>query len=249
MTNRIVDIEVTDRSTIPAEAEVHVSVWPERIEPGLEVRGRLMGPRCRFATTVEVAYHFRRVLVPTSTPAFTLRAIIPEASLWDTVSPHLYQGPVELWHAGVRIDQRTITHGLRTFLLGPKGLRINGRLTPLVGRRVETIDDRAALEMRQDGVNLLVVPADAPEAVWEVADGVGLVVLGRVGAGVTAEVLRRRAKHPSCLGWTLPDGAALTFALPPGSLMGAEGERRAAFQVRDGGATLEVNGVPFGRVG
>ena len=65
MINRIVDLEVNDRSTVPAEAEVHVSVWPERIEPGLEVRGRLMGPRCRFATTIEVAYHFRRVLVPT----------------------------------------------------------------------------------------------------------------------------------------------------------------------------------------
>ncbi|MGL4555348.1 MAG: hypothetical protein ACRC33_29625, partial [Gemmataceae bacterium] len=180
--------------------------------------------------------------------AFTLRAIIPEASLWHPVSPHLYQGPVELWLEGVRVDHRPVSHGLRTFTLGPRGLRINGRVTPLAGRRVESIDEDEAVRLREAGVNLLVLPADAPAPAWSAADRVGFVVLGRLRDGVTDDTLRDRAAHPSCLGWILPEGTPLTAAVPPGTLLGAEGDGPAAFAVRDGGATLEVDGVAFGRV-
>ncbi len=56
MDNRIRQIEVRDRSLIPAEAEVWITVTPEHHTPTTEVRGRLMGPRCPYASTVEVAY-------------------------------------------------------------------------------------------------------------------------------------------------------------------------------------------------
>src|SRR4051794_31875314 len=102
MSNSILHIELTDHSLIPAEAEVRLTVVPRVLNAGTEVRGRLMGPRCRFASTVEVAYHSRPQLIPTSRPAITLRAIIPEASFWEPQSPHLYSGPVELWQDGQR---------------------------------------------------------------------------------------------------------------------------------------------------
>src|SRR4051812_11934568 len=102
MTNAILKVELSDYSLIPAEAEVRVTVVPQLVNTRTEVRGRLMGPRCRFASTVEVAYHFRPLLIPTAQPALTVRAIIPEASFWEPQSPHLYAGPLELWQDGQR---------------------------------------------------------------------------------------------------------------------------------------------------
>ena len=135
MSNRILHVELRDRSVIPAEAEVHVAVVPERLDTRTEARGRLMGPQCRYASTVEVAYHLRPLLVPTGRPAIGLRAVIPEANLWSPETPYLYYGPVELYQDGARCDVVTVRHGLRACSVGPRGLRVNGRLTPLLGRR------------------------------------------------------------------------------------------------------------------
>ncbi|MBY0231639.1 MAG: hypothetical protein K2W96_20330, partial [Gemmataceae bacterium] len=112
--------------------------------------------------------------------------------------------PVELWHAGQRLDSRTVRLGLRTFQAGPKGVRCNGRLLELRGRSVEGLDDESALALRAEGINLLVADA-ALSQVWEIADRVGFAVLGRIGGESPAE----RAAHPSHLGWLVPDDRAL----------------------------------------
>src|SRR5262249_10780296 len=137
MNNRIRRVEVRDRSAVPAEAEVWVTVVPEQITPTTEVRGRLMGPRCPYASTVEIAYPLRplpRLGVVGS--GLVRRLVIPEASLWDPESPFLYQGPVELWQDGRRCDQVAVSRGLRTISLGPRGLRWNGRPLTLRGAGV-----------------------------------------------------------------------------------------------------------------
>src|SRR5262245_6527078 len=204
MTNHIQHVELRDRSVVPAEAEVHVTVTPAFLDAGTAVRGRLMGPRCRFASTVEVAYHLRPLLVPTGRPAVTLRAIIPEASLWEPESPFLYTGPIELWQDGTRCETLELRHGLRHVSVGPRGLRLNGRLIRLRGRRVEAVDDALALQLREAGYNLLVAPVGpATAAVWEVADRIGFFVLGQVGPETNATHPARLAWHPSCLGWLL----------------------------------------------
>jgi hypothetical protein len=220
MTNRILSIEVRDHSVVPAEAEVHVTVVPERLDAGTEAHGRLVGPRNRYASTVEVAYHLRPLRVPTGRPAITLRAIIPEASLWSPECPHLYSGPVELWQDGQRCDATQLRHGLRYFSVGPRGLRINGRVVPLRGLPVTALDETRAVALRAAGYNLLVAPAvDAARAVWDLADVVGFTVLGRVEAGTPATRLRELAGHPSCLGWLLADDARLG-EMPAGTLAG-----------------------------
>jgi hypothetical protein len=56
---------------------------------GAEVRGRLMGPRCPGITTVEIAYHVRRV------EASVYQVLIPEPTLWTPERPYVYEGPVE----------------------------------------------------------------------------------------------------------------------------------------------------------
>ncbi len=229
MSNRILSVTLRDRSVVPAEAEVLVTVEPLFFDGGTEARGRLMGPRCQFATTVEVAYHLRPILVPTGRPALTLRAIIPEASLWEPETPHLYTGPVELLQDGARCDVRELRHGLRHLSVGPRGLRINGRLLRLRGREVEGLSDDEALALRNAGYNLLVAPArEASRPVWEVADRVGFLVLGRLEADTPAALLGALAGHPSCMGWLLPAGVPAPAEVPYGTLLGAEQEAAGA---------------------
>src|SRR5262245_22561907 len=154
MTSRILRVELRDHSLDPATAEVRVTVHAEHAA-GAEVRGRLMGPRCRFASTVEVAYHLRPL---PGGDALSRRVLLPEASLWEPETPHLYVGPVELWQGGVRVDVVEVRHGLRSLAVGPRGLRVNGKLLALRGRHVETLSEPEALALRQAGVNALVVP-------------------------------------------------------------------------------------------
>jgi hypothetical protein len=219
MTNRILQISVRDHSLVPAEAEVRIDVTPERPGGGAEVRGRLMGPRCRFAGTVEVAYHLRGVPGAEAGGVLTARAVIPEASLWEPQTPHLYAGPVELWQDGARCDAVEVRHGLRDVRLGRGGLRLNGRPLGLRGRRAASCTDPEALAWRGQGYNLLLTPvAEESRHVWGVADRMGFFVLGVVtpaGAALAHEL----AGCASCLGWLVEGGS---FAgLPPAALRGA----------------------------
>src|SRR4051794_4336841 len=115
MSNRILGVSLEDRSLDPISAEVWLTVRPEQLTPTTEVRGRLMGPSCPYATTVEIAYPLSPLRQPEQQEPGTIRcrAAIPEASLWDVQSPFLYAGPVELWQDGERADRVTVRHGLR----------------------------------------------------------------------------------------------------------------------------------------
>lgn len=198
MSNRILSVSLRDHSLVAAEAEIHVTVVPERLDAGTEVRGRLMGPQCRFASTVEVAYHLRPLRVPTGRPGVTLRAVIPEASFWEPQTPHLYAGPVELWQDGQRAAVVQVRRGLRHLTVGPRGLRLNGRPLQLRGRAVASLNEESALSLREQGYNLVVAAGEARDA-WEVADRIGLFVLAwEEPAG---DALRELAGHPSHLGW------------------------------------------------
>jgi hypothetical protein len=218
MKNRIRLLEVQDHSLIPAEAELRVRVVPDYVGPGIEVRGRLMGPTCRFSTTVEVAYHLR----PVPGAELLWRVIIPEASLWEPECPFLYQGPVELWQEGQRCDRRIIRRGLRSLALGGSGLRVNGRSLTLRGALVQELTEEQALRWRQTGHNLLLAPVEKEE-IWEMADRLGFLVLGRLGgAAVSGQILSDRAGHPSCLGWLAAPGQAIPEGLPAGTWAGSE---------------------------
>jgi hypothetical protein len=225
--NRIRQIEVCDRSLIPAEAEVWITVTPERHTSATEVRGRLMGPRCPYASTVEVAYPFRPLppdrTLPGST-GVTMRVVIPEASLWEPESPFLYQGPIELWQDGQRCDQVKLSHGLRSFRLDERGLRVNSRPLTLRGRTVSACSDEEAIALRQAGYNLLVVPVDADTLpVWERADRLGFFVLGQLRDS-SEQTLRHVAllsRQTSCLGWLIEEGKHPSLdRLPPKTLLG-----------------------------
>jgi hypothetical protein len=225
MVNTIVRIEIRDRSLAPAQAEVWVTVVPERTDADTEVRGRLMGPRSAWAATVEVAYPLRPLGpgIPGDPAGITRRVVIPEASLWEPAKPFLYQGPVELWQDGVRCGLVDVSHGLRSWTLGPRGLRLNGKPLTLTAREVtQAPDDSEARKLRASGCNLLIAPV-AEDRVWAAADRLGFLVLGRLAGG--DEGLRRAAAlagHASCLGWLVRPGANSFHRLPPGGFVGVE---------------------------
>ncbi len=222
MDNRILSVELRDHSLAAAAAEVRVVVRAASRTPQTELRGRLMGPRCPFAATVEVAYPLRPL--PPGTPAegdaLVARVPIPEASLWDPQSPFLYGGPVELWEGGRRCDVVQVRHGLRQLRFGPRGLTVNGRPVALRGKEMTSAcSDDEALRLRREGYNLFVAPV-SEEAVplWDVGDRLGFLVVGRVDVvdEATLDRLAQLRRHPSYPGWLARDpGLAGEGVLPP----------------------------------
>jgi hypothetical protein len=117
MANRIQNVRISIRSLAPVEADLLVRVEVDDNAADIDIRGRLVGPICPYATTVEVAYPLRPVAKPTER-----RVVIPEPSVWDPVCPFLYRGEVELWSDGHMSDRTTLRYGLWSANLRPDGL-------------------------------------------------------------------------------------------------------------------------------
>lgn len=209
--NRICRVEVRDRLIDPTAPEVWISVFSERQTATTEVHGRLHGPRCLYTSTIEVAYPLRPFpQVPEGLQGVSRRVIIPEASFWDPQSPFLYEGPIELWEDGQLRDQVTLSHGLKTLTLGPRGLRISSKEVAIRGLSCDSCSEEWALELRRVGYNTLLADlTEQTDALCNIADRVGFLVLGRVAADSTAiaQALALR-RHPCLLGWLL-DAALL----------------------------------------
>ncbi len=171
MSNRIVQVMLIDHNLVPASAELRVQIIPEYCDSKTQLRGRCMGPRCRFAATIEVAYPLRPL------DALSARILIPEASLWEPLSPHLYLGRLELWQDEQRVDTVEVRHGLRRLQWTSEGLKLNGKKLPLSSRAVSSLDESEALMLRQAGVNLLIVDnPDSSRAIYRLADEFGFLV-------------------------------------------------------------------------
>ena len=212
MTNSIKDIHIRDRRLNPAEAEVAISVTPEHVFSMTQVRGRLVGPQCRYASTVEVAYALRetgRDYASEGIPGIICKVLIPEPSLWDPVSPFLYKGQVELWESGKQSEVVHITHCLRELSLGRYGLRINGAALSLRGKALlGPVSEADAISLHNQGINTLLVDADnSTPILWDMADQLGFVILTRISneqelkmaLGRTREIRNRSF----CLGWLI----------------------------------------------
>ena len=203
MTSKIQKLDLRVTLKDPTEPEVWVGV---ATSSPTDVHGRLMGPRCRYSSTVEVAYPLR----PTSRPLEGLagivrRAVIPEASQWEPTHPFLYEGPVELWEGDQLVEGRWVRCGIRYLHLGNRGLRLNGHLFTLRGVARNACPAEEMMQLREQGVNLLLVDvAAAPAPLWAAADAVGMLVLGKVAASRAAIAKAcDQQSHPANLGWLL----------------------------------------------
>jgi len=238
-----------------AEAEVWITVISEDVTPAAEVRGRMVGPQCAYASTVEVAYPLRPLpRRPEGVPEPTVRAIIPEPSLWDPQSPFLYQVTVELWSEGECRTRERVRHGLRELQLSSHGLRCNGRPLPLRGVRWRSPpptfqpepvqEQKASIEhllanLRQRGVNLLIVPAEeGSDRLWSAADELGFLILYRLSATNSCRRLALSLIDDSCfLGWIMPSVSAADLNLA--DLVQAAGSRSSGLLLG-----LELEGPP-----
>jgi hypothetical protein len=205
----LLSVEVQNHRLSPAEAEVRVAVALRGVMHGAELRGRLVGPRCEYATTVEVAYPFRRVPLPDPN-LVCVRAIIPEPSLWEPECPFLYQGPVELWGNGGPARMWQISHGFRAITPGPRAVRLNGQPLALRGVVRQQLPEADGRALRAAGYNALLVSLTGAavegreaEVLCDAADRLGFLVIARLGPDSLAGALELR-DHASLLGWLLP---------------------------------------------
>src|ERR1043166_282298 len=80
--------QVHVRRLDPSLAELHITF--NDLPHGVELSGRLMGPRCPGVTRVEVASRLRP---PRSANPWQL--LIPERVFWSVDRPMVYEGPFE----------------------------------------------------------------------------------------------------------------------------------------------------------
>ncbi|MBM3993169.1 MAG: hypothetical protein FJ303_03290 [Planctomycetes bacterium] len=89
----------------PTLAEVHIEF--ANLPTDVEVRGRVMGPRCPGVTTIEVAYPLQMLAHP------VYRVLIPEPALWSADRPLVYDGPVEFLYDGKPVGKVRVAFGIK----------------------------------------------------------------------------------------------------------------------------------------
>jgi hypothetical protein len=219
--NRLMDVELRDHRLVAAAAEVHIVAHLTTPSPTAELRGRLTGPHCAYASTIEIAYPLRPQ--PTTNASEPIaRVIVPEASFWEPQTPFLYNGSVELWDDHVCRERIAVRHGFRSLTLGPTGLKVNGRPLTLTGRRLDACTAAEATALRRAGVNLLATTVTPGcQSLWDQGDRLGFFLLGRVN-DASDELLRKFASHPCRLGWLATTDAEAKRLRPLGGFVGFE---------------------------
>jgi beta-galactosidase/beta-glucuronidase len=182
MANRIRDIHVVNHRLDPHETELRIHVEVDELTPMTQIKGRLMGPRNVYASTVEVAYPMREV---DRGRAIVMRVVIPEPSWWEPKTPFLYEGPLELWQDGELCERSKISHGICNLQKGVDGWRLNGRAYVLRGKAVELqFDEAQARQWHDDEINTLLTGVDAHQSetdLWALADRFGFFVMDEGG--------------------------------------------------------------------
>ncbi len=187
----------------PTEAEVWVSVIKDPGQSISDMDGRFVGPRCRYASTVEVAYPLRPVPHLADDPgSITKRVVIPEPSMWTPQSPFLYEVSLRT----VEGDSETIelVHGLRMLEFKPQGISLNGqRFTPKVVAGEEWSDSQME-RLRQQEVNTLLVDMHGVNLrLWDRADQLGFFIVGELSTAQSLPLTAMVGQHPCTLGWLI----------------------------------------------
>ncbi len=240
MASQLSSVEVQTTRFDPVEAELGVTAVVSAPAQDLELRGRLMGPRCVYTETIEVAYPLKPLPAEGDVPGDVLRArvVVPEASPWSPKTPFRYEGPVELWQGGVKVEETRVVHCLRHVVLRRRGLFLNGQAIPLRGVQRNQIDERAARDLHAGDCNLLLARIDGssePRALAELADlaeRFGFLLLGQLdGSEETACWSAETAlvRRSACLGWLLPQSLLATPQVWHSAMSLLHGQRRDLF--------------------
>lgn len=200
MVNRILDLVVVNHRLDPVATELRVYVKLADITPATQIRGQFLGPRCAYASTIEIAYPLKEV---SRGDYLEFQARIPEPSWWDPESPFLYKGVLQLWQEDAMCDHAAIHHGIRRVQLTPKGLRVNGLQYLLRGRTLTHLSESDAQQLRARGINTILTNlTDAGLDVWRAADRLGFFVLGMSDEPTRfVQWQHEISGHASALGW------------------------------------------------
>jgi len=182
--HRILDVAVINHRLDPHETELRIHVKIEDLTSTTEIRGQLVGPRCYYASTIEIAYPMREVR--RDGEHIEMRVVIPEASWWEPETPYLYQGPLEFWQDGTMFVRERISHGIRILQLAAKGLKLNGQSYELRGRIVDpAITEGELKSLRDSGLNAVMTSFRTEQEwtsninLWQLANQFGIFVLCR----------------------------------------------------------------------
>jgi hypothetical protein len=201
----------------PIRAEIEVSVAIESPPPDYQLRCRLVGPHCAFASTVEVGYALREKTRTALTAhdgltgvSVVFEAALPEPNYWDPQSPFLYHCFAELWQGTQRQAKSDVWYGLRRIDLGRQGLLINDQPVAFRGGQQSDFTEDKAAAWRRQGLNLVVadVGASSP-TVWDIASRTGFCVLGRFNSTEEKHLqIHERLQDAGALGWIVPGDEA-----------------------------------------
>lgn len=218
------------RRLSPNAAEVWFMLPEANPEAEIDLRGRLVGPKCAGVSTIEVAYPLGALAGPqTDLPGLVRRVVIPEPGLWDTERPFLYEGPIELVESGQVRERLAVTQGFRVCQIKAGALVWNGRPLMLRGCSRDGINREEPRSLKDQGYNL-VVASSVEEQDLEVCDRLGMLVLVRCTGLQNLERMLPLAMHASLLGCVVPQDTLLREATAMSALI-AGSERRFALGV------------------
>lgn len=203
-------VEVTKLDPVQAELEILITLGiPTPAD--LEIRGRFMGPRCLYRSTVQIAYPLKRLADPED-HVQRFRVIVPEPMLWDPQSPFWYEGRIETRQGGTVVENRVVPLGLRWLQTTATGLHINGRTLALNARRVKEVNPADLAGYRNSGINLLIVPVTTElEQICTLLDRMGIFLVGNLE---TEQEPPPWQSHPCLLGWRSPASLSSGVSLP-----------------------------------
>ncbi|MFO0865964.1 MAG: hypothetical protein U0744_15160 [Gemmataceae bacterium] len=188
MNDPLASLEVFERRLDLLDAELWIIGPPE-------MTGRLAGPKTRYASTIEIPFYLQKIPHPDA-PAGGQRVLIPEPSLWSPQMPYLYEAKLDLGPLG----KAKFAWGFRRLAWTKDAFRVNGTLAELKAERRSQLTEVDALALREAGINVVVLPLiDA--AAWDIADRVGMFLIGEVSDRI--DLARSLRWHPSALGWIL----------------------------------------------
>jgi hypothetical protein len=156
--NRLHTIDHYKLTVSPAEVDIWFRAVVQRVTPGTEVRGRIVGPRSLFAETVEVEAPLRSVNYKEKGQVVLIaRTAFPKPGFWDPQTPLLYRVVVELWQDGQRCDVSGFDLGFRMIEFGSGSVLVNKKPFFLQGMRDLPQSREEAATRRQAGYNLVLV--------------------------------------------------------------------------------------------
>jgi hypothetical protein len=202
--NQLKSIEGYKLAVSPTQADIWFRAVTQRVTAGTEVRGRIVGPRCLFAETVEVASPLRSVRHREGDQVSLIaRTAIPEPGFWDPLNPLLYRVVVELWQDGQRCALSGFDLGFRVVEMGSGNVFVNQKPFLLRGMRDLPQSWEEAAARRQEGYNLVL--AEKWQRNWWVrASPLGFLLLERATLStLTPHYVDLLSQQPCFLGFVL----------------------------------------------